>query len=463
MTLDRQVLTAAQMRAAEQMLIDGGETVESLMERAGKGAAQWVWRVASGRSVTVLCGPGNNGGDGFVIARELRARGADVRVVAPLGSRTNAAAAARRSYDGDVVEDADGGVLVDCLFGTGLARPLETEHAALLGRLARAHSVCVAVDLPSGVDSDSGALLNEDVPCYAMTVALGAWKRAHWLMPGMGRMGRRELVTIGAIPPCDGAALLLAAPRLAAPSPGSHKYTRGLVLVVAGPTPGATILACDGAMRAGAGAVRLSADALHPAASPDIVLRQEPLAELLADKRTGAVLVGCGLGRDHQARGRLAAVLATPRPTVIDADALHLLRPEDLAAFSAPLILTPHEGELAQLTRAFGVHMPDKPGQTLALARETGGVVVAKGPDTVIAAPDGRLTLSPPGPTWLSVAGSGDVLAGIITSRLAVGGDAFKAACEGVWLHAEAARLCGPAFLASDLARAVRAALACRL
>jgi len=454
-----QVLTVAQMRSGEQALIDGGESISSLMEHAGKGAAQWVWRVAGGLPVTVLCGPGNNGGDGYVIARELHARGAEVQVVAPMEPRTDAAKAGRDSCDAPVAEDASGGVLVDCLFGSGLTRPLEPNHAALLTRLAAAHATSIAIDLPSGIDSDSGAELNEELPAYSLTLALGAWKRAHWLMPAMARMGERRLVDIGIAPVAD-AARLIASPRLSPPAVDAHKYTRGLVLVVAGPTLGAAILACEGAMRAGAGAVRLSSDGLHPATSPDIILRRDPLPELLADERTGAVLVGCGLGRDGTARERLSEVLATPHPTVIDADALHLVGPADLARFAAPLVLTPHEGELAQLAKGFSISSADKPGLAQALARKSGAVVVAKGPDTVIAAPDGRTTFAPSPTSWLSVAGTGDVLAGVIASRLAAGLEPFEAACQGNWLHGEAARLCRAPFLASDLARAIPAAFA---
>src|SRR5687767_10400901 len=259
-----QVLTVAQMRAAEQALIDGGESVESLMERAGAGAADWVWRVAAGRPVTVLCGPGNNGGDGYVIARELARRGAEVTVVAPLEPRTEAAAAARAAWDGPITTEAHGGVLVDCLFGSGLARPLEPAHAELLAGLARRHALRVAIDLPSGIDSDTGKPLNESLPAFDVTLALGAWKHAHWLMPAAALMGRRRLVPIG-IGPVEGAATLLQRPHLAPPALDAHKYTRGLVLVVGGMMAGASLLACEAAMRAGAGAVRLSGRTPHPA------------------------------------------------------------------------------------------------------------------------------------------------------------------------------------------------------
>lgn len=454
MTAVEQILTVAQMRAAEQALIDGGETVASLMERAGTGAADWVRRLAAGRAVTVLCGPGNNGGDGYVIAREIARNGGAVTVVAPLDPRTEAAAAARASYAGPTAAESHGGVLVDCLFGSGLTRPLEPVHMALLADLARHHRLRIALDVPSGIDSDSGMPLNEGLPAFDVTLALGAWKLAHWLMPSAALMGERRLVPIG-VGEVPGAASVLSRPQLAPPAADAHKYTRGLVLVVGGAMAGAALLACEAAMRGGAGAVRLAGGEPHPAVSPDVIVRAESLGDLLADERTGAVLVGPGLGRDGKARQKLAEALSADRPTVVDADALTLLYPGQVADHVGPLILTPHEGELARLVESFGVAPADKLGRARALAQATDSVIVAKGPDTVIAAPDGRTVLAPSATSWLAVGGTGDVLAGIAASRLAATGDPFLAACEAVWLHGEAARTAGPAFVASELAPAV--------
>jgi hydroxyethylthiazole kinase-like uncharacterized protein yjeF len=462
MSTTSQVLTVAQMRAAEQALIEGGETVSSLMERAGTGTADWVWRIAGGRPVTVLCGPGNNGGDGYVIARELARRGATVAVVAPLEPTTEAAIAARRSSGIEPEPRGHGGVLVDCLFGSGLTRPLSLELLALLRSEADRHPMRVAVDVPSGIDSDTGAPLNDDLPTYALTIALGAWKPAHALMPAMAAMGETRLVPIG-IAEITGAARMLGRPRLSAPACDAHKYTRGLVQVIEGPMTGAALLACLGAMHAGAGAVRLSTERLHPAVPPDVVLKGEPLAKVLEDRRTGAVVAGPGLGRDDAAGQRLRLILQAALPSVIDADALALIRPGDLEAFDQPLIFTPHAGEMETLAGSFGLTSEGKIGQARELARAAGAVVVFKGPDTVIVAPDGRTAFAPSPTSWLSVGGSGDVLAGIVASRLAATGDAFRAACEGVWLHSEAGRLAGPAFLASELAATVPEAYASAL
>ena len=451
------VLTVAKMRAAEQALIDGGETVASLMERAGKGAAEWVWRIAAGAPVTVLCGPGNNGGDGYVIAGEVQARGGKVRVVAPLDPAGEAAIAARRSYAGPIVAGARGGLLVDALFGSGLARPLEPPLAALLARLAASHSGAVAIDLPSGIEADSGATLNDGLPEYRLTLALGAWKRAHWLLPGMARMGERRLVNIGVTAGAE-AARLIAQPSLPAPARSTHKYSRGLLAVVGGAMPGAGALAARAAMHGGAGYVKLFAPRRSPATPDDLVVDDSPLDEALADPRIAALLVGPGLGRDEAAAERLAAVLARELPCVLDADALVLLAPEMLAGRRAPLLLTPHAGEMAGLCARFGIDPHDRVASALALALASGAVVIAKGPDTLIAAPDGGLRFARPASSWLSTAGTGDVLAGILASRLATGRQALVAAEEAVWLHAEAARIAGAAFTASDLIRAVPAA-----
>ena len=459
----RSILTVAQLRAAEQALIDGGNSVEALMDTAGRGAGEWVWRLSSGRPVTVLCGPGNNGGDGWVIAEFVRALGGDVAVISPQEPGTDAARNACSLYGGAVIDVATtrhGEVFVDCLFGSGLTRALPGEWVDLIARLARHHHASVAIDLPSGVESDSGAVLNAGLPDYDLTVALGAWKFAHWTMPPMATMGARRLVGIGcaAVP---GTARLLPPPRLTVPRSDAHKYTRGLLGVVAGAMPGAARLAAKAAMHGGAGYVKLLGEggAVLP---PELVADTRPLPEALGDPRISAVLVGPGLGRDGEAKSRLSDVLASNHPVIVDADALTLLAPTAAPLTSA--VLTPHEGELAALEKSFSL-----PGtglrrdRALAVARATGAVVLLKGADSLIATPDGTLVLAPAAPSWLSVAGSGDVLAGVLASRLAVHGDPQRAAEEALWLHGEAARLAGPAFTAGQLADAVQGAMAAAL
>lgn len=459
----RQVLTAAQMRAAEQAMFDAGTSVSDLMEVAAGGAAEWIRRVAAGRAVTVLCGPGNNGGDGYVIARRLREAGNAVTVIAALAPATDAAKEARRRWDGPVgtAGGAEGDVFVDCLFGSGLARPLVAEHALLLRDLAARHRYCVAVDVPSGVASDSGAVLNDKLPAFDLTLALGAWKFAHWSLPGRALMGQMRLVPIG-IAGVEGAAQLVTRPRTTAPSAESHKYLRGLLGIVTGTMPGASLLAATAAQHAGAGYVKLLARDAHPRTPADVVTETAPLAEALADARIAAVLIGPGLGRDGAAKAMLGEALRHVRALVLDADALMLLAPNMLAR-ELPLLATPHDGELETLCRNFGVIAEGRRDRALALARTSGMVVLAKGPDSVVAAPDGRLALGTPAPSWLSVAGTGDVLAGIAASRMAAGRDPFTAACETLWLHGEAARRAGAAFTPSQLAERVSVALAATL
>lgn len=439
-----------------------GVTVDELMQRAGRGAAEWAWRVAMGRPVTVLCGPGNNGGDGYVIAETLRARGLAVRIVAPEPPRTHAARAAREQWQGAIAQnaaDARGGVFVDCLFGSGLSRPLTAQHEALLATLAALHDVTAAIDLPSGVATDDGALLGA-VPASHITIALGAWKPAHFLMPAMERMGALRLVEIG-IEPMVRASAVVPRPRFTAPPRDGHKYTRGLLGVVAGAMPGAALLAADAAMHAGAGYVKLLSSPSHPAAPASLVIDYTPLAEALAEKRWSALLVGPGLGRDEVARDKLSAALERGLPTVLDADALHLLDDDMLEGMDpSRLLLTPHEGELARLCEQFGVPSSGKVDRARGLAQVTGLTVLAKGPDTVLAAPDGMTSYFLPASTWLATAGTGDVLAGIAASRMAMGRHAVDAAGEAVWLHREAARIAGPSLSADDLARSVSAAYA---
>jgi ADP-dependent NAD(P)H-hydrate dehydratase / NAD(P)H-hydrate epimerase len=457
-----QILSVREMRAAEDALIAQGVSVDQLMLHAGRGAADYIWRMAAHRKVTVLCGPGNNGGDGYVIAEALRARGGQVCVVAVVAPATDAARAARMLYQGTLADaEAQGDVLVDCLFGSGLSRPLPDDLAALLSRLAASHRQRIAVDIPSGVEADTGALLNDSLPRYDLTIALGAWKYAHFMMPACAMMGDLKLVDIG-VDAVPDAVQVVSRPKIAPPTADAHKYRRGMLGVIGGAVmPGAAVLSATAAQVAGAGYVKLLGDAPAGQVPPHLVVDSAQLADALTDRRFNALMIGPGLGRGAEARRRLVTMLTAPVPGVIDADGLIILSPVLLAQRKVPLIATPHEGEMADMERVFKLR-PEltKPQRAFALANATRMIIVAKGPDTVIAAPDGRLAFASRASSWLSVAGTGDVLAGIIASRLATGADPFAAACEGVWLHSEAARLCGPTFTASELAQQVRSAYA---
>ncbi|BAV63985.1 bifunctional ADP-dependent NAD(P)H-hydrate dehydratase/NAD(P)H-hydrate epimerase [Sphingobium cloacae] len=452
------------MRAAEQAVIASGVPEYDLMERAGAAAAEIVWRAGGSRDVLVLCGPGNNGGDGFVIARILRAKGVPVRVAALGESRTASSLRARAAWAGPVepLQDAQpAGQLVDALFGTGLTRGLDPQAATELGRLVDLASHSYAIDLPSGVETDSGALLSP-VPRFGVGIALGAWKPAHLLYPAAGRMERLQCAEIGVAAPSDVGRL--APPSLHPPAGDEHKYSRGLVAVVGGEMAGASLLASHAAARSGAGMVRRMAAAMETGGPDAIVtIGAQTAAEVeraLDDRRLAAVLAGPGLGRDDRARERLNIVLQSGHPLVLDADALNILSEGGAGPLPAGAILTPHE---AEFTRLFGDRSGSKIDRALEAARRSRCIVVYKGADTVIAAPDGRARIASHASSWLSTAGTGDVLAGLVAGRLAVTRDALRAACEAVWLHGEAARRAGAAFIADDLIERLPGAIARRL
>jgi hydroxyethylthiazole kinase-like uncharacterized protein yjeF len=445
------ILDAAQMRAAEAQVIAAGTSAEALMARAGEQVAEQVRRLAAGTEVLVLCGPGNNGGDGYVAAAALRRAGHAVRVAACAPPATVAASAARAAWMGPVEElggAAPAPIVVDALFGIGLNRPLDAEICEPLCNLIRGARLSIAVDVPSGVSTDEGSSL-ADVSPVDLTLALAAVKPAHVLQSSAARCGDIRLLDIGV--DVSGPVRVASAPELRSPSPGDHKYSRGLVAVVAGRMAGAAALAAVAAGRGGAGYVRLLGSATDRL--PHAIVRQRFSAEALADERVGAVVIGPGLGRDDKARERLDVACASGRPMVIDGDALHLLGE---APARVPTILTPHAGEFARL---FGDITGNKIDCAIEAARRANAVVVFKGADTVIAAPDGRAIVHAHAPAWLATAGTGDVLAGVIGAQLAGGADLFTAAANGVWLHAEAARLSGPAFIADDLAAHLPAAL----
>lgn len=439
--------------------MSAGTSEWELMQRAGEGAAQWVARMAGGRDVCVLCGPGNNGGDGYVIAESLRRRGNLVHVVAPKEPRTDTARTARNAYKGEVSTEGlpHDHVYVDCLFGYGLTREVTGEFAQLLKVLQDATGYKIAVDVPSSVASDTGERLGSVVE-YDLTLALGGWKRAHFTMPVMATMGVKRVVDIGLDLPAD-APRLSKAPCISAPLADAHKYRRGLLAIVAGDMPGAPLLAAEAAMRSGAGYVKLLSNHSHPDAPAELVIESAATKETLFDDRLSAILVGPGLGRNPEARDALGTALEAGRPAILDADALHLLDPARVAGCDTARIgVTPHEGELAKLCEAFGIDAASKFDRADALHSRTGITVLAKGPDTLLAGPDG-VRFFERGSSWLSVAGTGDVLAGIAAARLAVLGDVQQSLEEAVWIHHESARLAGPAFTAGKLGRTVDNAL----
>lgn len=447
--VDAAVVTAAEMRAAEEAVFARGVSGEDLMERAGLAVARETHRFATGAPVLVLAGPGNNGGDAYVAARHLARWGHEVEVAALDAPKTGTAAAMAMRWMGRTVAFAEAAprpVLVDGLFGTGITRPLGEDVRGPLARFCAAARSTVAIDLPSGFASDDGDILAS--PARAdLTVALGALKPAHVLFPASAACGWIRLVDIG-VPACREMATI-ADPRIDDPAFDAHKYSRGMVVVLAGAMAGAARLAARAALRGGAGYVVLAGAQPDPAAPAAIVQRRvreaDELAALLEDARISTVLIGPGLGRDARAAALLEAALRTPHRLVLDGDALTLLGQRAAArAREAETVLTPHSGEFV---RMFGKGAGSKIERTLAAARAAGAIVVHKGPDTVAASPGRQARVLAWGNPWLATAGTGDVLAGLV----AAAPPGLDGAARAIWLHARAAALAGPALIADDL------------
>jgi ADP-dependent NAD(P)H-hydrate dehydratase / NAD(P)H-hydrate epimerase len=483
-----ELLTAAQMARADRLAIDAGTPGMTLMENAGRTVAEEAAAMAPEGPILVVAGPGNNGGDGFVAARRLRAAGRDV-TLALLGDQArlkgDAAIAAER-WDGPVAAAAtplpEAALVVDALFGAGLDREIAGPAAGLVAAMNAHPAPILAVDLPSGLDAGTGQPLGDAVRAAA-TVTFFRKKPGHLLAPGRLLCGRLRLADIG-IPD---AVLAEIAPTLSENLPGlwrgayrvpgadAHKYRRGHALVVSGPMTrtGAARMAATAALRAGAGLVTMaspaSALAVNAAHLTAVMLRRADdaaeLAAILADARLNAVAMGPGLGTGAAERGMVEAALESGAALVLDADALTVFADAPaglfaaIAARSTPVILTPHEGEFGRLFPDIGDEAA-KTDRALAAARRSGAVVVLKGADTVIAAPDGRAAINANAPPWLATAGSGDTLAGIAAGLLAQGMPGFEAACAAVWLHGETGTELGPGLIAEDLAAALRPVIA---
>ncbi len=478
---DVELLTVAEMGQADALAVKAGIPSLDLMEAAGQSIAKLIADEWSPRAVAVLCGPGNNGGDGFVIARHLRAAGWPVRL-GLLGAREALIGDAKANADRweGTVEPLSTSILagaeliVDGLFGAGLTRPLDGAALAVVEAINAGSVPCVAVDIPSGVFGDSGEILGAAPQCV-LTVTFFRKKPGHILQPGRSLCGRIVVPDIGipttvlkSIRPqnCENLPELWKT-HFPWPSPSSHKYTRGHALIIGGKTmTGAARLAARAARRVGAGLVTIAAP---PEAVP-IYLAGDPgqlvieLADtsdieiLMREKKRTSVLVGPGNGVDALTRQRTIGALRSRAPVVIDADALSTFEgtAEDLFAWiEGPCVLTPHDGEFGRLFEVAGNRLERA---RLAAAR-SGAVIVLKGADTVIAAPDGRAAINDGASPWLATAGTGDVLAGLIVGLLAQGMTAFEAACCAVWLHARAAEKFGVGLIAEDIAEQLPAVL----
>ncbi len=491
--MSSELLTTKQMALADQITIDGGLSGSGLMERAGMRVAEVVLdSFLEQFEVLILCGPGNNGGDGFVTARHLADDDCTVRVML-FGSPEKLTGDAREKARewGSPIEELDSVrleeylnartrkdlVVIDALFGAGLNRPLEGDLAKCVNILNMSDFPVVSVDVPSGVCGDSGLILGTAVVAD-LTVTFFRFKPGHCLYPGKELCGQLKLTDIGIpssvldkIQPMISSNELnnwdMDFPRV---DLAGHKYHRGHAVVVSGPAhrTGAARLGAKGALTAGAGLVTVFSpeDAVIVNACHLTSIMIEPykttedLGLLLQDSRKNAVLIGPGAGVNEHTKANVFACLETRAHTVLDADALTSFEGHQDALFAAiknkssrTVVMTPHDGEYGRL---FG-RVPEQNDQSskidkaLNAAKLSGAIIVLKGADTVIAAPDGRISINHDASPWLATAGSGDVLAGIITSLLAQGMDGFESACAAVWIHGEAGKIFGPGLIAEDI------------
>lgn len=484
-----ELLTNAEMSEADRLTIAGGVPGIDLMERAGAAVANGVMLHHPPRSrVAIVAGSGNNGGDGFVAARLLAERGYAVEVlrVGTSKLRGDAATAAQRWTGATVAATAarlmGADVIIDALLGAGLDRPVVGEARAMIDAMNAAPCPIHAVDLPSGINGTTGAVMGAAVRA-SDTVTFFREKPGHLLLPGRLHCGRIHVADIGIsanvldrISPTT----FRNVPELwfehfPVPRLDGHKYTRGHVVVLSGgvDSTGAARLAARGALRTGAGLVTIASprDALAVNAAASLAVMVRPvddapeLSEFLADARRNVAVLGPGGGVGARMRELVLAALEAGPAVVLDADALTSFA-EDLPALTAaiknrkaPVLLTPHEGEFGWLFRGLkeAAEAPSKLVRARAAAAATGAVVLLKGGDTVVAAPDGRAAIAGNATAWLATAGSGDVLAGFCAGLLAQQVPAFEAACAAVWLHGEAGTEAGPGLISEDLPEALPA------
>src|ERR1700688_4872813 len=458
-----EVLTTAEMERADRLTIAAGTPGFALMLSAGQAVAEAAMDLVEEGPIVVVAGPGNNGGDGFVAAAELSARGREVSVIL-LGDRDNLqgdAASAAKGWKHPLLPfnpQAIGkpALIIDALFGAGLNRTVTGEAHDMIEAINANGAPVLAVDLPSGINGTTGAVMGVAIKA-AETVTFFRRKPAHLLLAEIQPQTFENVPAFWQpsfpVPPVDG-----------------HKYARGHALVVSGDiaATGAARMSARGALRAGAGLVPLAAPrdalAVNAAALTAVMVRATDtvveFAELFGDKRFNACVIGPGAGLGERTRDFVLTALSAGRGLVLDADALTSFAeaPDRLfeaikASHDPQVILTPHEGEFPRLFSDISNKHPhrSKLERVRAAAERSGAVVLLKGPDTVVASPRGRATIAANAPPWLATAGAGDVLAGMIAGLLAQGVAAFEAASIGVWMHGEAARQAGPGLIAEDL------------
>jgi hydroxyethylthiazole kinase-like uncharacterized protein yjeF len=486
MGCDDVLLTAEEMRRAENAASGGGSTL-ALMRAAGLAVASTALALAPQGRILVIAGRGNNGGDGFVAAGQLLAAGRDVAVMLLCARETlrGDAATVAAEWPGPVLAfdaAALGGysLLIDAIFGSGLDRPIKGSPADLIHAVNLGQTPVLSVDLPSGINADTGAVMGCAIRARD-TVTFFRRKPAHLLVPGRQHCGRVHVADIGigdAVLDGIGARTFANGPQLwrgavPMPHPEGHKYARGHAVVVSGgaSSTGAARLAARGALRAGAGLVSVASPqdalAINAAALTAIMVRlvesPQDFTALLSDRRIVSLVIGPGSGVGERTCAMVLAAAYAGRALVLDADALTSFAQCQDSLFgslraAAVAVLTPHDGEFARLFPDL-VSLPSKLERARRAAARAHAIVVLKGPDTVVAAPDGRAAIANNAPPWLATAGSGDVLSGIIAGLLAQGVPGFEAASMGVWLHGEAGLEFGPGLIAEDLPEAMPAVL----
>jgi len=484
-----ELLTPEEMAACDRLTIRAGTLGLALMEKAGRAVADAVARHPLGTRVVVVAGPGNNGGDGFIAARVLGERGYPVRVLllGDIAALRGDAAEAARLWAGPVEPATPEGlkgvsVIVDALFGAGLNRTVEGVARAIIEAMNASGAPIVSVDLPSGINGASGAVMGAAVRARE-SVTFFRRKPGHVLLPGRLHAGQVRIADIGIAdnvleevrPQTFANRPALWGRAFPFPALDGHKYSRGHAVVVSGDMSftGAGRLAARGALRAGAGLVTLASPRaalpVNAAASLAVMVRAtdgpDELRRLLEDKRLNAVALGPGLGVGADTTALVEAALDGERAVVLDADGLTSFAEKPAALFAAiasrarPVVLTPHTGEFSRLFNEI-IQNTDKSSKvsiTTAAAKASGAVVLLKGPDTVVAAPDGRAAINENAPPWLATAGAGDVLTGMIAGLLAQHMPPFEAASAAAWLHGEAGNQAGPGLISEDLPEALPA------
>lgn len=479
------VLTADDARSLDERAMDLGISGYELMQNAGKAVAEMLayyigTPLEAPQPIIILCGPGNNGGDGFVAAQFLKEWGylVSLRCSVGIDTLTGDAGTAAEEWDGsvdafDTKNFGDSAAIVDCLFGVGLNKPIEGDVAEIITEVNAADTFVLSVDIASGLDANTGQPNGDCIKADA-TITFNFKKPAHLIAPGRFLSGGSDNIHVAAIgvpiaaivdletnisenlPSLWGRAFPFSGPQ-------THKYDRGHMLVLGGrePTLGASRLASIAGLRTGAGLVTLAAPtetyAVQASALMDVMVRRFDSSfgfmGIVNDPRIRAVLIGPGSGLGEKTVELIQHVGAKDKKLVLDADALTSLvgRTDLISKLKAgEVVLTPHEGEFAKLFPTIEVN-EDRIQAAREAAKATRATIVLKGVSTIVAAPDGRVSIATNAPAWLSIGGTGDVLSGIICGLMTQGMPAFEAASAGVWIHGEAGMRAGRGLIASDL------------